>query len=91
MSKNNLLIKRLNISKFDDFATYEWVHSESYNLFERFLIRKVLKHYSYKGQFAIDIRCNYGLVLREMYHVYDHCVRVDISTGIIRHAFSQKW
>lgn len=86
MSKNNLLIKRVNISKFDDFTTYKWIHSGSYNLFERFLIRKVLKSNSPEGEFAVDIGCGPGLVLREMYHIYGYCIGVDISPGILRRA-----
>lgn len=84
MSENNLLIKRVNISKFDYFTTYEWIHSDSYNLFERFLIRKVLKNASPEGEFAVDIGCGPGLVLKEMYHIYDYCIGVDISPGILR-------
>jgi len=84
MSKKNLLIKGVNISKFDDFTTYEWVHSECYNLFERFLIRKVLKNNSPEGKFAVDIGCGPGLVLKEMYHIYEYCVGVDISPGMLR-------
>lgn len=86
MSKKNLLVKRVNISKFDDFTTYEWVHSDLYNLFERFLIRKVLKNNSPEGKSAIDIGCGPGLVLTEMYHIYEYCVGVDISPGILRRA-----
>jgi len=86
MSKKNLLIKRVNISKFDDFTTYEWVHSDLYNLFERFLIRKILKNNSPEGKSAVDIGCGPGLVLKEMYHIYEYCVGVDISPGILRRA-----
>jgi len=86
MSENNLLVKRVNISKFDDFATYEWIHSGSYNLFERSLIHRVLKHNSPEGKFAVDIGCGPGLVLREMYRIYGHCVGVDISPRILQRA-----
>jgi len=86
MLQNNLLVKRVNVSKFNDFATYEWIHSGSYNLFERSLIYRVLKHNSPEGEFAVDIGCGLGLVLREMYRIYDYCVGVDISPGILRRA-----
>jgi len=86
MSKKNLLVKRMNISKFDGFTTYEWVHSDLYNLFERFLIRRVLKNNSPEGKSAVDIGCGPGLVLMEMYHIFDYCVGVDISPGILRRA-----
>lgn len=80
----HILIKRVNISKFDDFATYEWIHSGSYNLFERYLIRKVLKNNSPEGGLAVDIGCGPGLVLKEMYHIYGYCVGVDISPEILQ-------
>jgi len=89
MLESNLLVKRVNISKFDQFSTYEWIHSGSYNRFERSLIRRVLKSSSPDGDFALDIGCGPGLVLREMYHVYDHCVGVDISPKILQRAKSQ--
>ncbi len=84
MPKENLLVKRVNISKFDDFTTYQWSHSDSYNFFERFLIRKVLINNSPHGKFAVDIGCGPGLVLREMHHIYSYCVGMDISLGILR-------
>lgn len=80
----NLLVKRVNISKFNDSAMYGWVHSGSYNRFERFLIRKVLKSKLALREFAVDIGCGPGLVLREMCNIYDHCVGVDISPGILQ-------
>lgn len=88
MSKNNLLVKKVNIAKFDDYVTYEWFHSESYNLFERFLIRKILKNISPEAELAVDIGCGPGLVLREMCQIYEYCVGVDISLGILRCAKS---
>jgi len=86
MSDKNLLVKKVNISKFDYFITYAWIHSGSYNLFERSLIRRILKNISPKGKFVIDIGCGPGLVLREMYHIYDHCVGTDISPRILQQA-----
>ncbi len=82
--EKNLLVKRINISKFNDSAMYGWVHSGSYNPFERFLIRKVLKNNLALGEIALDIGCGPGLVLREMCYIYEHCVGVDISLGILR-------
>jgi ubiquinone/menaquinone biosynthesis C-methylase UbiE len=76
------------MSKFDDFTTYQWVHSDSHNLFERFLIRKVLKNILVEGKFAVDIGCGPGLVLREMRHIYSYCVGIDISPRILRRAKS---
>jgi ubiquinone/menaquinone biosynthesis C-methylase UbiE len=86
MSDKNLLVKKANISKFDDFSTYAWIHSGSYNFFERSLVRRVLKNHLPRGRFAIDVGCGPGLVLKEMYHIYDYCVGTDISPGILRQA-----
>ena len=86
MSKTNLLVKRANIAKFNHYTMYTWIHSESYNPFERFLMRNILKNNSAKGKFAIDIGCGPGLVLEEMHRFYDYCVGIDISPGILREA-----
>lgn len=84
MSKKNLLIKKVNITKFDYSKTYEWAHSECYNFFEHLLIRKILNKNSPKGKFAVDIGCGPGLVLKEMCNVYNHCIGVDISREILK-------
>lgn len=88
MSEKNLLIKRVNISTFKDFTTYEWVHSECYNIFELFLISTALKKISPQGKFAIDIGCGPGLVLLEMRTLYEYSVGVDLSSGMLRRAKS---
>lgn len=86
MSEENVLIKKVNISKFDYYVTYEWIHSESYNPFERLLIRKILNETFSLGRFAIDIGCGPGLVLKEICNFYGKCVGVDISSGILQSA-----
>lgn len=88
MSEKNLLIKRVNRSKFDDFKSYDWVSSAAYNIFERCFIRRVLKNNSPEGEFALDIGSGVGVVIREMYHIYGYCVGLDISRGILHHAKS---
>lgn len=86
MPTKNVEIKRINISKFKYYTTYMWIHSESYNIFERLFIRSTLKKNSPRGQFAIDIGCGFGLVLKEMYPIYSYCIGIDISSETLQRA-----
>jgi ubiquinone/menaquinone biosynthesis C-methylase UbiE len=84
MKTKNAMVKRINILKFKHFTTYAWIHGGSYNIFERLFIRKTLENNSSKGKFAIDVGCGLGLVLKEMHHIYDYCIGIDISLDMLR-------
>ena len=82
-NKDVFLVKKANVTKFDFFKIYHFIHSESYKYFERLYIRKILKENYLKNKLSIDIGCGPGLVLNELCKIFDQCIGVDISCGML--------